>query len=134
MTLRRGIGLVMLSFLAVAASFGQTTAAHPDRLGLEIEVAPMRPAGQGHQQYMVTTQVKELETGRLVFAPKVAAMSGTASSVEGGDEKSAWHWKASYRVDESTMTYTIEGSKDGEPIFSSTGTIRLVPPGPQPPN
>lgn len=131
MKTRWTLALGLLAGLAFAASADEVAAVHPDRFRFEIQIERMVVPPGGHPQvkpqFMITTIVKELETGKVVFAPRVAALSGIRASVQSGDSAPSCQWKATYMVDSGSVSYSVEGTRDGEPLYSNTGSIRLEP-------
>ncbi len=123
------LGLALLVALVLPAAAGQTGASHPDRLGFEIQVTPMTPppgrASETRKHYMITTVVKRLETGEVLFAPQVAALSGIRASVSSSGQETSIQFKATFLVDDSSARYTVEATRAGEQLLSSTGAIEL---------
>ena len=113
------LGFMLLGALIIPAVASEPTALHPDRLSFEIQVVP----GPQARHFMITTLVKRLETGEILFAPKVYALAGVQAAVSGGD---AIKFKATYLVDGTSARYTVEAEKDGEPLLSNTGTLQLA--------
>jgi hypothetical protein len=116
------LGFALLATLILPAVASEPTALHPDRLSFEILVVP----GPQDRHFMITATVKRLETGEVLFAPKVQALTGVQASVSGGGD--AIKFKATYLVDGTSARYTVEAETSGEPLFSNTGTLRLAEP------
>ena len=130
MRTRWALAVGLLVSLAVVVHGNQTVAAHPERLGVKIEVSP----GPQRGHFLVTAKVNELETGSVIWAPRVSTLPGILATVKSDDDKASYKWKATFLVKEATANYTIEGSKNGEPVFSTTGAIQLEPSGLLPAN
>jgi hypothetical protein len=116
------LGLALLAALIIPAVASEPTAIHPDRLSFEIQVVP----GPQGRHFMITSTVKRLETGEILFAPRVQALAGVRAAVSGGDD--AIKFRATYLVDGTSAKYTVEAEKDGEPLLSNTGTLLLAEP------
>jgi hypothetical protein len=123
-----GLVVILIACLASPAFARPDAARHPERLGFEIRVAPMEIPPGGHpqtrRQYMITSVVRQLETGEALFSPRVAALSGILATVDSGSD-SPVRYRATFLVDDTTAKYTVEASQDGEPLFSNTGSIQL---------
>lgn len=115
------LGFALLAALIIPAVASEPTAFHPDRLSFEIQVVP----GPQTRHFMITTIVKQLETGEILFSPRVQALAGVRAAVSGSD---AIKFKATYLVDGTSARYTVEAEKDGELLLSNTGTLELAEP------
>jgi hypothetical protein len=122
------VAAILVACLASPVFARSDAANHPERLGFEIQVAPIEVPPGGHpqsrRQYMITSVVRQLGTGEALFSPRVAALSGVRATVD-SDGDSPVRYRATFLVDETTAKYTVEASEAGEPLFSSTGSIQL---------
>jgi hypothetical protein len=116
------LGFALFAALIIPVVASEPTAFHPDRLSSEIQVAPVPQT----RHFMITTVVKRLETGEILWAPKVNALAGVQAAVSSGGD--AIKFKATYLVDGTSAKYTVEAEKDGEPLFHYSGTLQLAEP------
>jgi hypothetical protein len=117
------LGFALLAALVIPAVASEPAVSHPDRLSFEIQVVP----GPQARHFMITTVVKRLDTGEVLFAPRVQALAGVNAAVSSDGD--AIKYRATYLVDGTSAKYAIEAEMDGQPLWSNTVTIQLAEPG-----
>ena len=117
-----------LSVLVLPVIGSETAPAHPDRVGFEIAISPVPAPADGHPEakphYLVTAVVKQLETGQVIFAPRVYALEGVPARVT-SDRDGGVRFKASFLIEGPVAKYTLEETRGDEPLASNAGMVQL---------
>ena len=123
------LGLALVALAVIPALADKSAPSHPDRLGFDVRITPMtRPANPAATpQFMATVVVTRLETGEVIFAPKVQTLSGIPATLSSAGGEGP-QWKVHFLIDGSVASYTIEATLDGAPVVSNSGSIQLQNP------
>ena len=124
MKIRIALGVAFAFAILLSAFARGTSAPHPDRVAFDVQISPMAGAKPGEaRQYMATAVVRELETGKEIFASRIHL-------IEGKKAISAGHFddvicEATFLIHGPTANYVLESTRKGEKILSYSGIVNL---------